>query len=85
MHWQETFRVFTTPNSSDEKEGGGVVDRVLPIDEFRYSIYSRIFYYLNINIMWETQRFVMSSLNISGRRIVTAEEVDEMIAVSAWD
>ncbi len=38
LHWQETFRVFTTPNSSDEKEGGGVVDRVLPIDEFRYSI-----------------------------------------------
>ncbi len=63
LHWQETFRVFTTPSTQEEKDreagaGGGIVDRVLPIDEFR---------------------FVMSSLNISGRRIVTSEEVDQMI------
>ncbi|TRY68451.1 hypothetical protein TCAL_04687 [Tigriopus californicus] len=64
LHWQETFRVFTTPREypktpKELQEEHPIVERVLPIDEFRY---------------------VMSSLNISSRRIVDASTVDEMIA-----
>ncbi len=52
--------MFTTPSSEAdaESEPQSIVDRVLPIDEFR---------------------FVMSSLNISGRRLVTSEDVEDMI------
>lgn len=37
-----------------------------------------IFYFL-IGFVYSNFRFVMSSLNISGRRIVSMDEVDEMI------
>ena len=36
LHWQETFRVFTTPSNPDEPAERAIVDRSLPIDEFRF-------------------------------------------------
>ncbi len=35
LHWQETFRVFTTESSSEVEEEKCIVKRELPIDEFR--------------------------------------------------
>lgn len=61
-----------------------ITERELPIDEFRYSSnvvssYVIITCSMSITRMSKYFRFVMSSLNISGRRIVSMEEVDEMI------
>ena len=37
LHWQETFRVFTTEAEEDGQPPGrnSITERVLPIDEFR--------------------------------------------------
>ena len=35
VHWQETFRVFTTPSDPNKTEEKNIQDRQLPIDEFR--------------------------------------------------
>ena len=65
-----------------------VVKRTLPIDEFRYIKNLFILvdqdlkisqYEINNFVKWLIFRFVMSSLNISGRRIIDMETVEEMI------
>ena len=35
LHWQETFRVFTTPSDRERDPSKSIMSRVLPIDEFR--------------------------------------------------
>ncbi len=40
LHWEETFRVFTTPGPENGGGSGDVVEvvrRILPIEEFRYN------------------------------------------------
>ncbi len=66
LHWQETFRVFTAEGHDPEDEHEQNAPKHRPIADRQLEI--------------DEFRFVMSNLNISGRRIVDAKEVDEMIA-----
>lgn len=35
LHWEETFRVFTTPSDPNEPADRSITERELPIEEFR--------------------------------------------------
>lgn len=82
LHWQETFRVFTTPNS--------IPGTVTKIDAKgnEVTIVPRTYEQSGMDkepkvgereLPIDEFRFVMSNLNISGRRIVEMWEVEEMI------
>lgn len=82
LHWQETFRVFTTPSSlpgtTTKVNEKGETETVVPkrIEEAGLDKEPKV---TQRNLPIDEFRFVMSSLNISGRRIIDMETVEEMI------
>jgi len=82
LHWQETFRVFTTPSSlpgncvTVDKDGKEVTSEPKTLEQAGFDKEPKL---ADRELPIDEFRFVMSSLNISGRRIVTMSEVDEMI------
>lgn len=82
LHWQETFRVFTTPNSlpgtTTRINDKGETEIVVPktVEQAGLDKEPKV---TERNLPIDEFKFVMSSLNISGRRIIDMETVDEMI------
>jgi calmodulin len=82
LHWQETFRVFTTPSSlpgtTTKVNEKGETETVLPktIEQAGLDKEPKV---VKRTLPIDEFRFVMSSLNISGRRIIDMETVEEMI------
>lgn len=82
LHWQETFRVFTTPNClpgncvTVDKDGKEVTEPAKTLEQAGFDKEPKL---ADRELPIDEFRFVMSSLNISGRRIVSMSEVDEMI------
>jgi len=82
LHWQETFRVFTTPSSlagnvtTVDKDGKEVT---LPPKTLEQAGFDKEPKLADRELPIDEFRYIMQNLNISGRRLVTMEEVDEMI------
>jgi len=82
LHWQETFRVFTTPDrlpgTTTRINEKGETETVLPktVEQAGLDKEPKV---TQRNLPIDEFRFVMSSLNISGRRIIDMETVEEMI------
>lgn len=82
MHWQETFRVFTTPacfpGTTTKINEKGETETVYPktVEQAGLEKEPKV---TKRNLPIDEFRFVMSSLNISGRRIIDMETVEEMI------
>jgi len=81
LHWQETFRVFTTPSTLPGttvtmKDGKEVTIAPKTLEQAGFDKEPRL---ADRELPIDEFRFIMRNLNISGRRLVTMDEVDEMI------
>jgi calmodulin len=81
LHWQVTFRVFTTPSTLPGtrvtmKDGKEVTIAPKTLEQAGFDKEPRL---ADRELPIDEFRFIMRNLNISGRRLVTMDEVDEMI------